>query len=68
MEDYIHYLDSASISLGDMHFSNGDFALASSSYTKALNLLERYNGDSMVALETAAYLSRRIKECNAKST
>lgn len=67
MEDYIHYLDSAAISLGDLHFSNGDYFKASIAYSKALNQLQKYNGDSMVAIETAAYLSRKIKECNSKS-
>ena len=66
MSDYIKYLDLATIELADLAFEIGDYRYALENYTKALDRLNRYQGDRMQPISMAGTLIRKKQECIQK--
>lgn len=61
MDNYIYYIDSAAIKLGDLAHDLGDFKMAAEQYNKALYRLRAYKGDSMTPASVAASLSEKLQ-------
>lgn len=66
MGDYIGYMDLDSINLADLAFDLGDYKCALENYTKALDRLNRYQGDRMQPISMAGTLIRKKQECIQK--
>ena len=62
MDNYIYYIDSAAIKLGDLAHDLGDFKMAAEQYHKALSRLRAYKGDSMTPANVAASLSEKLQQ------
>ena len=61
MDNYIYYIDSAAIKLGDLAHSIGDYKMASAQYNKALARLRDYKGDRMQPALMAEELVGKVK-------
>ena len=66
MEDYIFYIDFQSLELGDLAFKIGDYNCARQNYSKVLRRLQYYQGDSMVAINMAADLQKKLRFLNSE--
>ncbi len=62
MEDYINYIDFNALSLGDVACELGDYQIAIGNYSKVIDRLRNYQGDSMVAISMASDLVQKIEE------
>ncbi len=61
MSNYIFYIDSRAIQLGDLAAGLGDYQLAIRNYSIALDKLRKYQGDAMRPMILAGELVNKIK-------
>lgn len=66
MSDYINYIDFNTIKLADLAYEIGDYKCAIDNYSKALNRLRNYQGDSMHPIMMASEFVKKINEINTK--
>ncbi len=66
MSDYINYIDFSAIKLADLAYEIGDYKCAVDNYSKALNRLRNYQGDSMQPIMMASGIVEKINEINTK--
>jgi len=66
MSDYINYIDFNTIELADLAYEIGDYKCAIDNYSKALNRLRNYQGDSMHPIMMASEFVKKINEINTK--
>lgn len=66
MSDYINYIDFNTIKLADLAYEIGDYKCAIDNYSKALNRLRNYQGDSMHPIMKASEFVKKINEINTK--
>jgi hypothetical protein len=66
MGNYIVYIDSASIELADLAFEIGDYKCAIENYSRALERLNKYQGDRMQPILMAGSVKRKLEESRQK--
>jgi hypothetical protein len=66
MGNYIGYIDSASIELADLAFEIGDYKCAIENYSRALERLNKYQGDRMQPILMAGSVKRKLEESRQK--
>jgi hypothetical protein len=67
MSNYTYYIDSNAIKLGDCAQKIGDYNLAISSYSKALDRLKKYQGDKMLPIQIGADLQKKLNLLERKT-
>ena len=67
MGSYMNFIDFRAIQLADLAISIGDNQVALQNYRKAYYRLQKYQGDSMVAIQMGADLARKVKALSNQS-
>jgi tetratricopeptide (TPR) repeat protein len=67
MTNHSFYIDSNAIKLGDCAQKIGDYNLAISSYSKALDRLKKYQGDKMLPIQIGADLQKKLNLLERKT-
>jgi hypothetical protein len=68
MGNYIGHIDTQAIELANLAYEIGDFGFALKNYSKALDRLHKYQGDSMQPILMAGTLMRKKEECFQKKS